>query len=519
MIIRKNNFFTSIIRKSMWLDSIGVVLALCVAILVVAVAETDRTAEWISRHRDSKIDEAITVGVVGLLGFIALVVFGCRKMYRAIMSADSVTESGVPEAQQIRASLRRDILMFCCVLALAILSVPVFDTGSLAEWIGRHKDTKIDEIIVAAMLLLVGGGFFSVRRWLELSQQLILCETLYSGTRELNRRSSVLGNLVGLLQSCASAEDAQMLIAEHGRQLFPNSSGALCLINNSRNFLEVAGTWGSPIVKESQFEIDRCWSLRRGQVHAFDIDSAALRCPHWQDANLARAICVPLVAHGDTLGILCVELGAGDSSTSNWQRIVGSEEELAKTLGEHSALAISNLRMREMLKFQTTRDPLTGLFNRRFMMESLDRELQRALRKGTSLAVMMIDVDHFKTFNDAHGHEMGDSVLRALASLFTSVLRGSDIISRYGGEEFAVIMPDATLTDAERRAEQLRRAVSFAEIDSQMRELRVTISVGVSAFPEVAPEQKELLRSADMALYAAKNAGRNRVQLASGRRP
>ena len=118
---------------------------------------------------------------------------------------------------------------------------------------------------------------------------------------------------------------------------------------------------------------------------------------------------------------------------------------MVKTLAEHLALAVANLKLRETLRTQSIRDPLTGLFNRRYMEESLERELRRTIRKKLPLALLMVDVDHFKHFNDTFGHEAGDEILRELARLFQSRLRAEDIACRYGGEEFVLILPDASL--------------------------------------------------------------------------
>jgi len=190
-------------------------------------------------------------------------------------------------------------------------------------------------------------------------------------------------------------------------------------------------------------------------------------------------------------------------------------QRLAATIAGQIALSLSSLRLRETLRDQSIRDPLTGLFNRRFMEESLDRELQRATRKNRSLAVVFLDLDHFKRFNDTFGHDAGDTVLRRMAEVFRELFRGDDVICRYGGEEFAVILPESNAIDAAKRANLLRAAARKIEIRYQGRVLNpVTFSVGVAAFPDSGATAEEILRAADQSLYQSKAEGRDRVCIA-----
>jgi diguanylate cyclase (GGDEF)-like protein len=168
--------------------------------------------------------------------------------------------------------------------------------------------------------------------------------------------------------------------------------------------------------------------------------------------------------------------------------------------------------MREMLKIQSVRDPLTGLYNRRYMEESLTRELRRAARKKTELGVMMLDVDHFKQFNDTFGHEAGDAVLRSLGNLLRTQFRAEDIVCRYGGEEFTVILPDTSLQLTQQRAEELREAAKRELVQLRGQSLgAVSLSIGVASFPANGATSETLLGAADAALYRAKEAGRDRV--------
>jgi diguanylate cyclase (GGDEF)-like protein len=172
------------------------------------------------------------------------------------------------------------------------------------------------------------------------------------------------------------------------------------------------------------------------------------------------------------------------------------------------------------MRQQSITDALTGLYNRRYLDETLPRELTRAARKDLPVAVIMLDVDHFKPFNDNYGHEAGDAVLRSLAGLMQKHARGGDILCRYGGEEFAMIMPEMTAAIAAGRAARLCEAARLLNVQYGGHALgRITISAGVAVFPEHAADAAELLRAADAALYAAKEGGRDRVALSEARAP
>jgi diguanylate cyclase (GGDEF)-like protein len=412
--------------------------------------------------------------------------------------------------------MRQDLWGLLVALGTALIFVFLFDTGSLADWVAKRKDTRVDEAIVASVVLMVGLAVLSIRRWLELSNQLLRYENLYRRLQQLNRESAILGELGELLQSCLSADEAHELITNRARQLFPDSCGAVCMTASSRDLVEVAASWGEPALLERFFSPKDCWALRRGRAHLFQDEADGLSCPHVAENRPQWAMCVPMMAHGETLGMLYVDSGGVSIQKERSQRKPSdSDQRLAKTLAEQSALALANLTLRETLRMQSVRDPLTGLYNRRYMEESLERELRRSTRRKTSLGVIMLDVDHFKRFNDSFGHEAGDFVLQIVSKLLRSQLRGEDVVCRYGGEEFTLILPEASLAATRQRAEQLREAVKREVPSFRDRSLEaVTLSLGVASFPDHGSTSEELLRKADAALYQAKQQGRDRVMLA-----
>jgi diguanylate cyclase (GGDEF)-like protein len=184
------------------------------------------------------------------------------------------------------------------------------------------------------------------------------------------------------------------------------------------------------------------------------------------------------------------------------------EQEVSKRLWAEDELTHANQRLHE----QAMRDVLTGLYNRRYLMDSFERELHRARRAQERLGVMIIDIDHFKRFNDQFGHAAGDAVLAAVAKYMLSLVRGEDILCRYGGEEFVLVQVKASAEAVMQRAEKFRQEIRDYEIEHDGQRLGpVTLSIGISMFPDHGTSAQKLLQAADNALYGAKNSGRNCV--------
>jgi len=334
---------------------------------------------------------------------------------------------------------------------------------------------------------------------------------------ELQSRTSEMTLLIELsdmLQSCASLEEAYSVITQFGKRLFsPESSGSLSVFKSSRNLLESAGAWGAAPSPLATFPPDACWALRRGKPHWSASSSPELVCNHLKNHLGANdGLCVPMVAQGETIGVLQLQIATtSDSKSSNENNQVVLQR-IASSAAGQIALSIASLRLREALKDQSIRDPLTGLYNRRFMQESLERELLRARRTNRPFTVMFIDIDHFKRFNDSYGHDAGDLVLQVFAKALTNFFRGGDIICRYGGEEFALVLPDSSLKDSERRGNDLRVEIKKLSITHRNTVLDpITFSVGLAAFPEHGSTAEELFRVADKCLYDSKSQGRDRI--------
>jgi diguanylate cyclase (GGDEF)-like protein len=264
------------------------------------------------------------------------------------------------------------------------------------------------------------------------------------------------------------------------------------------------------------FAPSECWALRRGCAHALPGGSSVLRCGHLPAGG--ASVCIPLIANGTAIGTLAIQdrevfAAANEPEPSSAEsHTFTRRRDLIAAVGEHVALALANLDLREALRVQAVRDPLTGLYNRRYMQEFLDREAQRARRKNRPLSVLALDLDNFKLFNDTYGHASGDHALSLVGEVLIHNVRSDDFACRYGGEEFVMILPECSLQQAVGRAEQIRIRLQQHHLAYQGIALKpITVSIGVAALDESTDRVENLLACADEALYQAKREGRDRV--------
>jgi diguanylate cyclase (GGDEF)-like protein/PAS domain S-box-containing protein len=344
-------------------------------------------------------------------------------------------------------------------------------------------------------------------------------DRLVDWVEELQQRAQdmrLLAETGDHLQACHTVQEAYAVIAQYGGSLFPDEPGALCMLDESRHVVECVATWGTLPPAEEVFTADDCWALRRGRPHVVEGPEARLICRHVGTPAPSAYVCVPLLAQSTALGVLhLVERTREPRESALGPHQVLARRQLAFTVADQVGLALSNLRLQESLRDQAIRDPLTGLFNRRYMEESLDRELRRARRRHMPLGVIMIDIDHFKHFNDTFGHAAGDVLLREIGVLLQRHTRAEDIACRYGGEEFTLILLEASTEDTEERALLLRHEAARLSVEYGHQPLgAITISVGVAAFPDHGGAAETLLGAADAALYRAKASGRDRVMVA-----
>ena len=323
----------------------------------------------------------------------------------------------------------------------------------------------------------------------------------------LNNGLLRLADLSNLLLSCDTSSEAYVVLGRAVRDMYSQLSGGVYLFGASRNVVELVTSWGDLPVATT-FPPTDCWALRRGRSHQVSPSGADPACRHTNDGEHSSALCVPMLAQGEALGVLHLVAPAGLGD----RVFTAIAKRLAVAAAESCALALASIRLREKLADQSLRDSLTGLFNRRYTEETLEREIARAKREAAALGVLMLDLDHFKRFNDDFGHDAGDTALREAATVFVESVRTSDVVSRVGGEEFLVILPGASLEATFRKSEAIREELKGLELFHRGRRLPpLTFSAGVAAFPGNGETPEALLRAADTALYEAKHAGRDRT--------
>lgn len=329
-----------------------------------------------------------------------------------------------------------------------------------------------------------------------------------------NREITLQGQMNELLQTSRGTDEALRIISQFLPKIFSDISGGLYVFNPSKNLAMPVVVWGKADGNDNFFTPQDCWAIRLGRLHVSIGVFDNPKCMHVKGEQLP-SICMPLMAQGEALGVLRLMFEKRDARQEDRKLI----EEIMRSVtlvGEQIALTLANKRLHETMRNMSIRDPLTDLFNRRYMEESFERELRRSERKNVPLGVIMIDIDNFKPYNDTFGHDAGDELLRELGGLFQKNTRDSDIACRYGGDEFTIILPESTLETTRQRAELLREAFKKLNIKRDPGQDRtLSLSAGVAVFPEYGKTAAVLLKTADNALYKAKQAGRDNVYAAS----
>ena len=394
-----------------------------------------------------------------------------------------------------------------------------------ALWGSENGDKRIISWTNTALLDSNGNVEYVIATGIDITERKKAAEKLQTANTELGARVEELQerteemdrlNEMGeQLQSCQTVEEACTISTQYIKEMCPASRGALYLIDKSKTVAEAAEMWGDPPFTQKGFAPLGCWAIRRGRMHLIDNTHPGLRCEHITGPQEGQYLCMPLLVNGEAVGILHLNYTSAPGQEQQMPKdtsFAGHKLQVIKTIAEHIGLALSNLRLKESLRQQSIRDALTGLFNRRYMEETLERELSRAKRENTSVGVLMFDIDHFKKFNDDAGHDAGDALLRELAAFLNKKARGGDIVCRYGGEEFLAVLPGISREDAALRAEELRKGIEELSVYHLGKTLpKCTISIGVAMYPENGPTITGLIKAADDALYKAKDGGRNMV--------
>lgn len=362
---------------------------------------------------------------------------------------------------------------------------------------------------IGVAVLIVAALVTVVRLSTLLAKEIGVQRSQAESARLFGKQIEELFAMTDMLQAAETHVDAGAVLMATSQRLLPEMAGALYVFNNSRDRLDLAKAWNTSEAfepGESLLPIN-CWALKRGKPHINDVSTHTLCCMH--HIGRAATLEVPMMARGQVYGLLMLAC-EGPGAFARLREI----SRVSRALADSMSLTLSNIALRETLRTQSLRDPLTGLYNRRYMEDALERYISLSERTGSATSVVMIDLDNFKRVNDEHGHAKGDAVLRDVAGQLVGALRPSDIVARYGGEELVVILPDCGLEDAAAKAEMLRLRI---ESLSELHAVPVTASLGVAAVPETATGAADIVPIADAALYAAKAAGKNRVSIAEKR--
>jgi diguanylate cyclase (GGDEF)-like protein len=432
-------------------------------------------------------------------------VLGALDGFRALVSARTETEMRQAKLDSDRASLVAKVMLaLTALLFLGVLyfvlrrrvAVPLTRMTGIVTRLARQdyavevpNDRRRDEIgdMTQAIQIFRTNGLERDRLEAERAAD--------------QRAKDAILQMMHRLQACGTLDELAEVVACFAPQTFPDLAGRLYVLDENRNALELVGSWLEPAHSAAAFPPTDCWGLRRGRLHISHGQQQDVSCPHIADPHV-QSLCLPLTAQGDTIGLLYFEERAGVEHPQETPRLY------LELLSDNVALTLANLRLRDRLAKLAVRDALTGLYNRRSLDETLNRH---ARQNGEQLACLMVDIDNFKRFNDTFGHDAGDAVMQHVAQILTETVGGKGHAFRFGGEEFAVLLPDTEAAAAFELGEALRVRVGETSLAHHGRMLgHITVSVGVAASPDDGPSAT-LLGRADAALLQAKAQGRDRT--------
>ncbi|NKJ43359.1 GGDEF domain-containing protein [Novosphingobium sp. SG720] len=406
--------------------------------------------------------------------------------------------------EQRGSTLQRLGLMYNGAILLQCLSITLVAIHDLLDRLNAG-DSDLLLILALGLQVTVVASLLGFRTILMANRDYE--EHMRADSEAARRRTAELFAMTDMLQAAETNEEAGAVLMVTARRLLGGYGAALYVLNNSRDRLDLARHWDLPAgyIAPDSLAANHCWALKRGKAHVNAPEEGGLCCAHHGGVNAVLEI--PMMAGGQVQGLLI--LARSDALI----QLDGGEElanlrHLGSALADSMSLALSNIALRDRLRTQSLRDPLTGLYNRRYMEDTLERFLALSTRSGSSTAVIMIDLDNFKDLNDRYGHAKGDAVLRDVAAQIVGALRPTDVVCRYGGEEIIAILPDCALADAVAKAEQIRLRIQGV---TDIQGCPVSASLGVSAMPETSVRGEELVPDADASLYLAKASGKNCV--------
>ena len=337
-----------------------------------------------------------------------------------------------------------------------------------------------------------------------------LNEQMSSTLLQLQRREHenyLLNKMNEMLLTSQDAEEAYAIICLTAKELFPALSGSLAVINSKTGKLETARQWGEQQLFSAAFLPKDCWALRSGKLYQVNDPKQAIVCAHYESEPAGGYIDLPLIVRGETIGLL--------SLTALKDQVIDSKGKgLAVTFSENIKLALANINLRDALREQAMHDALTNLYNRRYLEETLPREIKHTKRNKQTLSVVMLDIDKFKEINDVYGHDAGDEILKFVGSVLRMMTRGGDIPCRLGGDEFVLVLLDSDAENAHKRVADMMATIKNTQLRFEGNLLpSPSLSAGIATAPRDGGSQEEILSAADEALYAAKNSGKDKIKI------
>ena len=382
----------------------------------------------------------------------------------------------------------------------------------------RHRDghdywlencvTPIFDENASLRFLLCNARETTVRRQLRSKHEKSI---LIEKSRQRERR--LLSQISEWLYSAKSLDELTQVVSRSLETLIPEASGQLHVYSNSRDVLDLLVRWNGG-EHQTHIDPDDCWSLRRGRAYSYGLKSIEFPCHHADKRGLPY-FCLPIVAHGQTNGLLHLQFkpdAIGNMAKEQKFEFLQQRWQLALLCAEQISLSMANVQLRQELLDQSVRDPLTNLWNRRWLLDAAHKEIQNSNRKNVPFSILSLDIDHFKKFNDHHGHDAGDLVLRAIGNEMLEYFATDAAPCRIGGEEFLVLCPGLNSKEAGYLADQFRKEISNLEVKHSGTPLpKVTVSIGVASYPRDALTLVDLMSVADRAMYQAKDCGRDQI--------
>jgi diguanylate cyclase (GGDEF)-like protein len=352
---------------------------------------------------------------------------------------------------------------------------------------------------------------------LEKNEACARLSVLVNNEQERSRELALLAEMSELLHGCGKEADTYTILKDIYCRLLPFASGSIAIFDTTSERFEIAEAWGESFCSGEAFEKQDCLAMRRFQMHTVNEPDKSTTCAHISSTAAACYLCQPIISQSEPIGVICLGIHRNclNEDEPDIKKKFTAKQSIIGRMAEFYTLSLINFRLCDTLRMRSLHDPLTGLYNRRYMEQTLNREIDRAKRNHCHLGVAMLDIDHFKTFNDTYGHDVGDLILRRLGTHLLDSIRTTDIACRYGGEEFLLIMGDISLQNLAHKIETLLAGIKNElkiEHDNQL--LSVTISAGIGCFPDHGESIEEIIKAADQSLYRAKANGRDRLEIA-----